>query len=126
MTTLNLVQHRGEPTIWDQCARGTWDRERWMAAALATVCLAQGFRLRSGAGLLLTMAGSGLAWWAAAGSDERQVRRGRVRARLPHRHRPEDIVTAAGEESFPASDAPSFTPTTGNSGLCGDGDAGPR
>ena len=123
MSTLNLVQHRGEPTIWDQCApaRG-WDAERWALATLGGLCLAQGFRHRTMPGLLLTLAGSGLAWWAAGGADERRVRRGRVQVHLPHRRAAEDVVTAAAEASFPASDAPSWTPTTGNSGPCGGDD----
>ena len=127
MSTLNLVQHRGEPTIWDRCAPGKgWDAERWALATLGGLCLAQGFRRRTMPGLLLTLAGSGLAWWAAGGADERRLRRGRVQVHLPHRRHGEDVVTAAAEASFPASDAPSWTPTTGNSALCGDEDIRPH
>jgi hypothetical protein len=113
---LNLVQHRSGPSIWDQDVREAWDFERWIAAMAAGACLAYGIRRRSLAGLLLTVGASGLAWWAAAGADERRLRRGQVRATLARPRDQADIVMATGEESFPASDAPSWTPTTGNSG----------
>ena len=108
----NLRLLRG-PSVWN---RAGWNGQRddlvWRIAlgGLGVALLAAAFgprRDRLGplalaGGLLIGCAAEPAAWDAARSWAERR------------RARQRDVVTSESEASFPASDAPSWTPTTGS------------
>ena len=108
--TLNLVQHRSTLNVWDAASRR--DVERW-AAAVAGGLIVSGLRRRDLTGWLQLAAGGALAFWAASGFKTRRPRPHLLSMRPS---RDDRVVREASEESFPASDAPSWTPTTGSTG----------
>ena len=115
---LNLTPHRAPASVWDR--RG-WDGTREQLAmprlliGIGGGALAlHGLRNRTVTGGLLAGIGGTLAWWALTGEGDMSGARrwfGQLIERA--RWRTDDLVHDASADSFPASDAPSFTPTVG-------------
>ena len=87
---------------------------RWLLGGSGVALALQGMRQKGVARAVLTGVGGTLAWWALAGDGEMPDTR-RWLSSLAEKIRglTEDPVHEASADSFPASDAPSFTPTVG-------------
>ena len=115
---LNITAHRAEgASVWD---RAGWDgteelaTTRWLVSVGAGMLAVEGLRRRGFAGAMFVGLGGTLVWWALAGPRDLTVSRRwmvDLLERLPRRGA--DQVAEASADSFPASDAPSFTPTVG-------------
>lgn len=115
---LNLSVHRGPVSVWDRPGwNGAVERiaaTRWLLGAGGGALAFEGIRRRSFGGALLASAGASLAWWAFARPGDFDGARQRLLNFFERAGwRRTDRVHDESEQSFPASDAPSWTPTVG-------------
>lgn len=114
----NLTLSRASVNVWEQpgwgASLGTFDRERVICGAWGALLTIYGLRRGGWMGRALAAAGASIMSRAIAGNhDLTRARMWVGRALAGWNSSSQDRVTDESDASFPASDAPSWTPTSG-------------
>ena len=112
----NLIISRAPVSVWDRKKSGLnlHDQERWLTAIAGSALAIAGARRGGFTGGLLATLGATVAVRAAIGRHDYRVAHAWVESTARERGwTRKDIVNDAAEESFPASDTPSWTADIG-------------